>query len=76
MWSKTKIRSNKLIALPYNRLYRLSNGEYLDFEIEGVGSKVFLAQLAQEYSTIGIDGVAMAVNDTIRSGSTPILLAD
>ncbi|GAG62263.1 unnamed protein product, partial [marine sediment metagenome] len=44
--------------------------------IEGVGTKVLLAQLADKYDTIGVDGVAMAVNDVIRSGATPLALVD
>jgi len=41
-----------------------------------VGTKVLLAQLANKYDTIGVDGVAMAVNDVIRSGATPLALVD
>jgi phosphoribosylformylglycinamidine cyclo-ligase len=52
------------------------NDTYLDLVIEGVGTKVLVAQLANKYDTIGIDAVAMAVNDEIRSGATPIALAD
>jgi phosphoribosylformylglycinamidine cyclo-ligase len=32
--------------------------------------------LADKYDTIGVDGVAMAVNDVIRSGATPLALVD
>ncbi|HEX9261130.1 MAG TPA: phosphoribosylformylglycinamidine cyclo-ligase, partial [Candidatus Bathyarchaeia archaeon] len=49
---------------------------YLDLVIEGVGTKVLLAQLANQYDTIGIDAVAMAVNDVIRSGATPLAISD
>jgi len=45
-------------------------------EIEGVGTKTLLAELSGDYTTIGIDGVAMAVNDVARSGSDPILISD
>ncbi|MFQ5836640.1 MAG: AIR synthase-related protein, partial [Candidatus Bathyarchaeia archaeon] len=31
---------------------------------------------ADKYDTIGIDGVAMAVNDVIRSGATPLAVVD
>jgi phosphoribosylformylglycinamidine cyclo-ligase len=48
----------------------------MDLVIEGVGTKVLLAQLASRYDTIGIDAVAMAVNDVIRSGATPLALSD
>ena len=35
-----------------------------------------MAQLAQKYDTIGVDAVAMAVNDVIRSGAKPLTIAD
>ena len=56
----------------------LSNGRehFLDLVIEGVGTKVLVAQLAQKYDTIGVDAVAMAVNDVIRSGAKPLAIAD
>jgi phosphoribosylformylglycinamidine cyclo-ligase len=73
---KGTFHSNKFIKLPYNRLYFLADDIYVDLEVEGVGSKVLLAQISGKYSTIGIDGVAMAVNDTIRSGASPVLLSD
>jgi phosphoribosylformylglycinamidine cyclo-ligase len=48
----------------------------LDLSIEGVGTKVLVAQLAEQYDTIGIDGIAMVVNDVIRSGARPLAIAD
>jgi phosphoribosylformylglycinamidine cyclo-ligase len=48
----------------------------LDLTIEGVGTKVLLAELAGRYDTIGVDAVAMAVNDVIRSGATPLAISD
>jgi len=35
-----------------------------------------VAQLADKYDTIGIDGVAIAVNDVIRSGARPLAVVD
>ncbi len=48
----------------------------MDLEIEGVGTKVLVAELAHKYDTIGVDAVAMVVNDVIRSGAKPLALAD
>jgi phosphoribosylformylglycinamidine cyclo-ligase len=62
--------------LPYGNIFPFKNDTYLDLVIEGVGTKVLVAQLANKYDTIGIDAVAMAVNDVIRSGATPIAMAD
>jgi phosphoribosylformylglycinamidine cyclo-ligase len=68
-------RYGKVIQLPYGNIF-LAGDRYLDLVIEGVGTKVLLAQLADKYDTIGVDGVAMAVNDVIRSGATPLALVD
>ena len=62
--------------LPYGNILPLDETTYLDLVIEGVGTKVLLAQLANKYDTIGVDAVAMAVNDVIRSGATPLAIAD
>lgn len=64
-----------VISLPYGNIFPLGD-RYLDLQIEGVGTKVLLAQLADKYDTIGVDGVAMVVNDVIRSGARPLALAD
>ncbi|NIP67501.1 phosphoribosylformylglycinamidine cyclo-ligase, partial [Candidatus Bathyarchaeota archaeon] len=68
-------RYGEVVQLPYGRIFPFAQG-YLDFAIEGVGTKVLLAQLANKYDTIGIDAVALAVNDVIRSGARPLALAD
>jgi phosphoribosylformylglycinamidine cyclo-ligase len=65
----------KVVQLPYGNIIYAGDC-YLDLVIEGVGTKVLLAQLANKHDTIGIDGVAMAVNDVIRSGATPLALVD
>jgi phosphoribosylformylglycinamidine cyclo-ligase len=65
----------KVVQLPYGNIF-FAGDRYLDLVIEGVGTKVLLAQLADKYDTIGVDGVAMAVNDVIRSGATPLALVD
>jgi len=65
----------KVVTLPYCNIFPVGD-RYLDFVIEGIGTKVLLAQLADKYDTIGIDGVAMAVNDVIRSGATPLAVVD
>jgi len=68
-------RYGKIIKLPYGNIFPFGD-RYLDFVIEGVGSKVLLAQLADKYDTIGIDAVALAVNDVIRSGAKPLAIVD
>lgn len=66
----------KVMQLPYGNIFPIAENRYLDLVIEGVGTKVLVAQLAEKYDTIAIDGVAMAVNDVIRSGAKPIAIAD
>ena len=75
-FEKTHKFSKKIIKLPYNTIYQVGNDIYQDHVIEGIGSKVLIAQLANKFDTIGIDAVAMTVNDVIRSGAKPISLTD
>jgi len=63
-------------CLPYGNIFPVGKDIYLDLVIEGVGTKVLVAQLADKYDTIGVDAVAMAVNDVIRSGAKPLAIAD
>ncbi len=68
-------RYGKVVQLPYGNIFPVGD-RYFDLVIEGVGTKVLLAQLANKYDTIGIDGIALAVNDVIRSGAKPLAVAD
>ncbi|MGA7264321.1 MAG: phosphoribosylformylglycinamidine cyclo-ligase [Stellaceae bacterium] len=43
---------------------------------DGVGSKTIIAQMTGRYDTIGIDCVAMNVNDVICVGARPISMVD
>jgi phosphoribosylformylglycinamidine cyclo-ligase len=66
----------EVVQLPYGNIFSSGKNRYLDLVIEGVGTKVLVAQLAEKYDTIGVDGVALAVNDVIRSGAKPLAIAD
>lgn len=43
---------------------------------DGVGTKINICRIAFDYSTIGIDLVAMCVNDVICSGAKPLYFLD
>ena len=44
--------------------------------IDGIGTKLFIAQEIQDYSTIGVDLVAMNVNDLVVQGAKPLMFLD
>ncbi len=69
-------RYGEVVQLPYGNILPAGKNHYFDLVIEGVGTKVLVAQLVEKYDTIGIDGVALAVNDVIRSGAKPLAVAD
>ena len=43
---------------------------------DGIGTKALIAQMAGRYDTVGIDCVAMNVNDLICVGARPVTLVD
>lgn len=51
-------------------------GQGIAFSTDGVGSKALVAQMLGRYDTIGIDCIAMNVNDLICVGATPVSLVD
>jgi phosphoribosylformylglycinamidine cyclo-ligase len=52
------------------------NGVGLALCTDGVGSKTIVATMMEKYDTIGIDCVAMNVNDMICVGAKPLSLVD
>ena len=71
-----KFRKGKIIKTPFNILYPLSENRYQVKVCDGVGTKVLLADLSNKHNTIGIDAVAMVVNDCIRCGARPTAITD
>ena len=54
----------------------LGNGEGIAFGTDGIGTKIIVAELLGQYDTIGIDCVAMNVNDIICVGARPVSMVD
>ncbi|MFW9921868.1 MAG: phosphoribosylformylglycinamidine cyclo-ligase [Candidatus Thorarchaeota archaeon] len=50
--------------------------KYLVVTVDGVGSKVLIAEMMNKFDTVGIDCVAMNVNDLICVGAEPIVFVD
>ena len=49
---------------------------YLALATDGVGTKLLVAEALGDYSTIGIDCVAMNVNDLVAAGIEPVAFVD
>jgi phosphoribosylformylglycinamidine cyclo-ligase len=51
-------------------------GTYLGLATDGVGTKLLVAEAVGDYSTIGIDCIAMNVNDLLAAGLNPVAFVD
>ncbi|MBA3750525.1 MAG: phosphoribosylformylglycinamidine cyclo-ligase, partial [Nitrosopumilus sp.] len=56
----------------YAGLIDIGHDKVMALHTDGVGSKILIAQLLKKYDTIGIDCIAMNVNDVVCVGSQPI----
>jgi phosphoribosylformylglycinamidine cyclo-ligase len=57
-------------------LFRIGEGRLLVAATDGVGTKVEVARLAGRLDTIGIDLVAMCVDDVVCTGAEPLFFLD
>ena len=60
----------------YASVVDIGHGLGLALCTDGVGTKVLIAQMLERYDTIGIDCVAMNVNDAICVGAEPMSFLD
>lgn len=60
----------------YAGIVEIPGKKLLATHTDGVGTKVVIANLMKKYDTVGIDCIAMNVNDIICIGATPISFVD
>ena len=73
---KTLNRRVKSSIGGYASLYEIDKTKWLAASTDGVGTKLKLAFLLNEHRTIGIDLVAMSVNDLLCVGAEPLFFLD
>ena len=60
----------------FANVIEIGNNKGIAMTTDGVGSKVLIAQHMGKYDTIGIDCIAMNVNDLLCVGATPLAMVD
>lgn len=60
----------------YAAVVKVSEKIGVAIKTDGVGTKTFIAQLMEKYDTVGIDCIAMSVNDIICVGARPTTFID
>jgi phosphoribosylformylglycinamidine cyclo-ligase len=56
----------------FANIIKITDTLCLAVSADGVGTKVLIAQMMNKYDTVGIDCIAMNVNDIICIGATPV----
>ena len=71
-------KPSRVVALPnhYASVLRIDERTGVAFGTDGVGTKMMVAESLADFTTIGIDCIAMNVNDLICVGAEPIAMLD
>jgi phosphoribosylformylglycinamidine cyclo-ligase len=71
-------RPSRQVPLPghYASVIRIDERTGIAFSTDGVGTKVLVAERLGRFDTLGIDCVAMNVNDVICVGAEPLAMLD
>ncbi|MGI8727924.1 MAG: phosphoribosylformylglycinamidine cyclo-ligase [Solirubrobacterales bacterium] len=71
-------KPSRVVPLPghYASVLRLDEERGIAFGADGVGTKMVLAERMERFGTVGIDCIAMCVNDLICVGAEPIAMVD
>lgn len=81
-WVNKTFEFRKDIGLPssgvgyFANVINLGHNIGLAIATDGVGTKILVAQMVEKYDTIGIDCIAMNVNDILCVGAEPIAMVD
>ncbi len=69
---------SRVVPLPghYASVVRIADGLGVALCTDGVGSKIVVAEQTGRYDTVGVDCVAMNVNDLVCVGAEPLALLD
>lgn len=60
----------------YANVIDVGHGLGVAFATDGVGTKILVAQMMGKFDTVGIDCVAMNVNDVVCVGAEPLAMVD
>lgn len=75
-WAFPRTGKVKLDIGFFANVIDIGNNIGLAVSADGVGTKILIAQMMDKYDTIGIDCVAMNVNDILCVGARPICMLD
>lgn len=71
-----KIRPTVLDLGYYASVIDVGGGLGVALATDGVGTKILVAEMCERYDTVGIDCIAMNVNDIICVGARPLSMVD